>query len=156
MIILSSILATAGQPTKRPRDEARGEELYRRHCVACHGARNGGRGPATNALVHAVPALQGKVTPDEPHVSVVLRGKNAMPGFEASFDRADSVRVLKYMRGLGPDKQLPKAPAKKLPAGQLPDKKAKPIPAKVTPPKKKALPAKADAPAEKAPPEASK
>ncbi len=122
--------AAAKQPTKRPTDEERGEELYRRHCVACHGVRNGGQGPATTALVHPVPALQGKVTTKNDHVHVVLKGKGAMPGFEASFDRPDAVRVLKYMRSLGPDKALPSRSER-----AKPDKK-RPLPRKPVPPRK--------------------
>lgn len=122
--------ADAAQPTKRPTDEQRGEELYRRHCVACHGVRNGGQGPATTAFVHAVPALQGKVNTKNDHIQVVLKGKGAMPGFEASFDRQDAVRVLKYMRSLGPDKALPDRKAKpadaRRPRKPLPKSPAKP------------------------------
>lgn len=128
-------IAEAAQPTKRPTDEERGEELYRRHCVSCHGVRNGGQGPATTALVHPVPALQGKVTTQKDHIHVVLKGKGAMPGFEASFDRQDAVRVLKYMRSLGPTKALP-------------DRAAKPDPKKRTPTRKRTLPKKPARPLE--------
>jgi len=102
----------AAQPTKRPTDEQRGEELYRRHCAACHGVRNGGRGPATKALVQQVPPLQASTPGNDANVRTVLKGKGAMPGYEAAFDRADAVRVLKYMNSLGPDKMLPAAPSK--------------------------------------------
>ncbi|MEZ4321176.1 MAG: cytochrome c [Myxococcota bacterium] len=124
---LFAVLASASlaaQPTTRPTDEARGEELYRRHCVSCHGTRNGGQGPAAAALVSPVPALHGKVDTREPMVRAVLRGVNAMPGFEASFDRADAVRVLKYMATLGPDKALPDRPTKNEPARKPPQKVA--------------------------------
>jgi len=94
-------LASAGQPTKRPTDAQRGKELYERHCVQCHGASNQGDGPATVALVHEVPNLQGKTSTDDAAVKIVTRGKNAMPGFETSFDAADARRVLKHMAGLG-------------------------------------------------------
>ena len=93
--------ASAGQPTKRPTDAQRGKELYDRHCVQCHGSSNLGDGPATTALVHEVPNLQGQTATDDAAVKIVVRGKNAMPGFETSFDSADATRVLRHMAGLG-------------------------------------------------------
>ena len=122
----------AAQPTKRPTDEQRGEQLYRRHCAACHGVRNGGRGPATKALVQEVPPLQASTPGNDANVRVVLKGKGAMPGYEAAIDRADAVRVLKYMNSLGPDKMLPAAPSK----SSLPNKKGAPkkgVPGKPAP-----------------------
>ncbi len=91
----------AEPPTKRPTDVQRGRELYDRHCFQCHGRNNDGDGPATLALVHPVPALGGKIKTDDAAVLLVLRGQRAMPGFEASFDRADARRVLKHMTKLG-------------------------------------------------------
>lgn len=111
------VAASAAQPTKRPSDAERGEELYRRHCVACHGVRNGGDGPATPALVAEVPDLVGKVTSGEEAIKLVLKGRGAMPGYEASFDRHDAVRVLTFMSGLGPDKELGAAGRPKSPKG---------------------------------------
>ncbi|MCB9677349.1 MAG: cytochrome c [Alphaproteobacteria bacterium] len=122
LIASAASVSWAAQPTTRPSDEQRGETLYRRHCVSCHGVRNGGQGPATTALVHLVPALQGKVEPNEVGIKAVLKGKGAMPGFEASFDRADAVRVLKYMKSLGPTKALPDRPVKGI-SEKVPPKK---------------------------------
>ena len=110
--LLALLVASAGaaEPAKkRPTDEARGLELYERHCVACHGAYNGGKGPATGALVHKVPDLAGKLDVDDEAIQVVLRGKGAMPAYEQTFDRFDAKRVLTHMAALrAPD---PNAPA---------------------------------------------
>lgn len=86
--------------TERPTDEERGRELYDRHCESCHGAWAKGRGPATQALVHEVPDLEGKIEVDDALIQLVLRGKGAMPAYEQTFDRFDAKRVLDHMARL--------------------------------------------------------
>lgn len=99
LLIVAVPSALAGQPTKRSTDEERGEELWLRHCQACHGPGNRGDGPAAEALVAKVPDLRGKVKADDATVKVVLRGKASMPGYETTFiePKADTRRVLNYM-----------------------------------------------------------
>lgn len=96
---LATSLAWAG---RRPSDAERGRELWERHCMACHGTHARGDGPATAQLVAEVPSAEGVVTRDnvDDFVDVVLRGKGAMPGYEASFDRYDARRVLRTMGSL--------------------------------------------------------
>lgn len=103
-------VAVAGQPTKRPTDQERGKELYDRHCVACHGVRGAGDGPATEALVVPVPDLVGKVKADQASIDVVEIGRGAMPSFQPSFDAADAKRVLMYMAKLQDQPETPPAP----------------------------------------------
>ncbi|MCB9685968.1 MAG: cytochrome c [Alphaproteobacteria bacterium] len=107
-VLLSCGVALAAQPTKRPTDEVRGKELYERHCLACHGTRGAGDGPATTALVAPVPDLMGKVKADPATVDVVELGRGAMPSFQPSFDAADAKRVLMYMAKLD---RMPDEPA---------------------------------------------
>ncbi len=99
LILLVSIpSAFAAKPSqRRPSDMERGKELYELHCVSCHGARNRGDGPATEALVAPVPDLVGTVRADDATASLVLQGRGPMPSFEATFDAKDARRVLKYM-----------------------------------------------------------
>ena len=118
------------QPTKRPTDEARGQELYKRHCEACHGAWNKGHGPATQALVRPVPDLEGRVVADDRTIQVVMRGRGAMPGYEQTFDRFDAKRVLEHMAKL---KQPPQgAEPARLPDAAAPTNPTPAVPA--TPP----------------------
>ena len=142
----SASVAIGGQPTKRPSDEERGRVLYERHCWQCHGERNRGDGPATSALVHRVPNLSGQTKVDEDSTTLVLRGKSAMPAFEASFDTADARRVVKFMASLGDDKSL---------SGSKPKPAKKTEPAKTTEPTKKTGPASAEAPSAPEAPEAA-
>lgn len=109
--------APADTPNRRPTEEERGEELYARHCVQCHGATAAGDGPAARALVHPVPDLRGRQIVDDAAVDVVFLGRGAMPSFEESFDRADARRVLLHMQRLaasdapGPDARAEPPPA---------------------------------------------
>ena len=113
--LLSSHVALAEQPGKRLTDAERGEQLWERHCVACHGPANRGDGPATEALVVEVPDLQGEVEVNDETLKLVLKGRGAMPGYETSFDKADARRVLQYMAKVHQAKRKapppPKAPA---------------------------------------------
>jgi len=116
MSLLLALLATsamAEQPTKRLSDAERGEELWARHCAACHGPTNRGDGPATEALVVDVPDLRGKVKVDDATLKLVLRGNGGMPGFETSFDKADARRVLKHMLAVHEAKATKPSPKKK-------------------------------------------
>ena len=107
--------AVAGRPSKRPSDDDRGRELYDRHCVACHGVAVAGDGPAAAAMVRPVPNLQAALTSDkvDGYVDAVYVGKGAMPGFEATFDKADARRVLAWAAQLaaGTAPPPPGAPA---------------------------------------------
>jgi len=94
----------------RPTDAERGSELYERHCVQCHGATADGKGPMAAALVSEIPNLRGVISKDtlEKYVTVVQRGQNSMPGFELSFDKHDTRRVLRELTRRGAEAE--KAP----------------------------------------------
>lgn len=110
---LSAVTAVQAKdfPKRVPDSRVRGEELYRRHCTACHGGQGAGDGPMATALVASVPAL-AQAIPDkvsEELVLVVMQGKGAMPGFARAFedlyphggDFKDAARdVLTYMKSL--------------------------------------------------------
>lgn len=125
-VMLVVAVALGAQPSKRPTDEARGEELYRRHCMACHGVANDGKGPVASDLVAVVPDLIGKVNTEDAMVRSVDKGRGAMPGYAATFERADAIRVLKYMMTLNLDNPLPDADAEAATADGSPKKGAEP------------------------------
>ena len=105
-------VASADRSTRRPSDEERGKQLYERHCGQCHGPAGKGDGPATTALVAKVPDLTGTLEESQldAAVDVVENGRNAMPGFEQSFDKYDARRVIRYARKLTAPAEKP-APA---------------------------------------------
>ena len=125
IVVMSTASAAPSSSKKkknaRPTDAERGNELYERHCVQCHGAKADGKGPMASALVSEMPNLRGVITKEtlDKYVAVVQRGKNAMPGFELSFDQHDTRRVLREMirRGVDAeemskeDKDTPPTPA---------------------------------------------
>jgi mono/diheme cytochrome c family protein len=104
ILLVGLVIAMAGpaQAGRRPSDAERGRELWERHCQACHGEHARGDGPAAADLVVPVPSAAGVVTQDRigELVDVVLWGRGAMPGYEATFDKYDARRVLRTMAGL--------------------------------------------------------
>ena len=109
-LLLLAAPALGALPTKRPSDIERGKELYNRHCVACHGESGAGDGPAATALVFPVPDLRGKVTATQATIDVVVRGRGAMPAYEASFDADDARRVLLFLAQNKPGAAPPPEP----------------------------------------------
>lgn len=98
-------------PSKLASAAERGEELYLRHCQACHGERAAGDGPMASALVADVPDLstwpEGVKIADR--VGLVMKGRGAMPGYARAFedlypwggDFDDAARdVLRHMKKL--------------------------------------------------------
>ena len=102
--VLGSSLAMAKDwPSKVPSRAQLGEELYDTHCVACHGVRAAGDGPAVAALTADVPDFStgwGKLERD-PLIRSVVLGKGVMPGFELAFDRDAAEKVVDWMGKLG-------------------------------------------------------
>ncbi len=121
VLIAGVALAAKPAASKKPTDEKRGEELYERHCVQCHGPQAAGDGPLAAQLKSPVPNLRGKLPEKdfERIAKVVASGKGMMPGFSASFDDADAKRALKHMAKKGKEKQK-SAPKPKEPAPDAP------------------------------------
>lgn len=107
------------QPTKRGTDREVGQMLYERSCWQCHGLTGAGDGPAAEALVGGVPSLVGtirsvdaeKIENIDPLIGVLQEGKGRMPAYSEDIDRADSRRLLFYVRDLLEGKVGPEAPA---------------------------------------------
>lgn len=80
---------------------AKGKSVYDTNCAACHQA-NGEGIPGVFPAITGSPVANG---PIDEHVKLVLKGKNAMPGFAASLKPADIAAVVTYQRnGLGNSK----------------------------------------------------
>lgn len=115
MLVVATLAVAGKQPSKRPTEEARGEELYERHCFACHGAGARGDGPATAALREEVPVVRDFELVTE-IVDVVISGRALMPAFGNTFDRADARRALKHMLKLPDVATEPPAPTPEPPS----------------------------------------
>jgi cytochrome c oxidase subunit 2 len=88
--------AAAGGDREWTMDElmAKGEEIYKANCAACHMA-NGQGIPGT------FPALDGSALvkgPAEGHIDIVMNGKNLMPAFGEQLSDADLAAVITYER----------------------------------------------------------
>lgn len=71
-----------------------GQTLYADNCAACHQATGRGVKGAYPALA-GTPLIQGDA---KPLLSVVLNGKNEMPGFKDDLSDADLASLLTYVR----------------------------------------------------------
>ncbi|MFT6817718.1 MAG: mono/diheme cytochrome c family protein [Myxococcota bacterium] len=100
MVTAFAVSSSVARADDRLSDEARGEQLYTRHCLACHGAQLDGHGPVAAALIANVPDLRLEMVDAniEGHVAVVLAGQGSMPSFSLSFDRYDARRVWRHMQ----------------------------------------------------------
>jgi cytochrome c oxidase subunit 2 len=88
--------AAAGGDREWTMDElmAKGEEVYKANCAACHM-------PAGQGIPGTFPALDGSAIvkgPPEGHIDIVLHGKNLMPAFGEQLSDADIAAVITYER----------------------------------------------------------
>jgi hypothetical protein len=135
LLALTSV-SLAARPTKRLTDEARGELLYDRHCIQCHGENAAGDGPLTPTLVVEVPDLRTVVSDATraDHVRVVLDGRRSMPSFRNAFDRFDAERVMRHMERIAEPGYIRPAPAPAAPAPRPGPPAVRSVDAKTGPP----------------------
>ncbi len=84
--------------------EAVGAELFRRQCVACHGAKGAGDGPAAPVLTPPPADLtdakrMGEVI-DEDLAKIIADGKGSMPAFSKLLKSAQLDALVRYVRSL--------------------------------------------------------
>ena len=90
-LVLTGGLFSAGQALAAPPP---GQTLYADNCAACHQASGKGVKGAYPALA-GTPLIQGDA---KPLLSIVLHGKNEMPGFKDDLTDADLAGLLTYVR----------------------------------------------------------
>jgi mono/diheme cytochrome c family protein len=83
-----------GGPNAAPKTVS-GEQVYRQICQACHMAdARGGSGAGTIPALAANPRLSGAAYP----ITVVVRGKGAMPPMTTLLNQAQVAAVVGYVR----------------------------------------------------------
>jgi len=91
----------AGQPSKHPPAEERGEQLFRENCWHCHGKRALGDGPLAKAGPVDAPALAGRVPEQrDDWVELVHRGQGTMPAFAPVMDRSAVRSIMTWLEAL--------------------------------------------------------
>jgi len=127
LALLMPAWVSARQPTKRPTDERRGEELFEQNCWQCHGKRGGGQGPLAEALGGPLDPIGQRFAPQEYHgqIKVILRGRGDMPGFDQVMNRADARRILIWLADARISKKPKKKTGKSAGAGKRPTRLGK-------------------------------
>ncbi|MBI3982012.1 MAG: cytochrome c, partial [Gemmatimonadetes bacterium] len=81
-----------------------GGEVFKAQCVACHGARGKGDGPAAVALTprpaNLADATRMEQLSDDSLVQVVTAGRKAMPGYGKILTPEQILEVVAYVRSL--------------------------------------------------------
>ncbi len=77
-------------------DPLRGAELYRRHCVACHGPAGRPMLPGAPDFTQATALLK----PDTQLLDSLRRGKGAMPGYAGALRDRDLLDLIAHLRTL--------------------------------------------------------
>ena len=82
---------------------ARGAEIYRIYCVACHDAGGGGRGPVVLRGMIPPPSLlaeRARAMPDGQVYHLLTLGQGNMASYAAQIEPEDRWKVILYMRSL--------------------------------------------------------
>lgn len=87
-------------------DPAVGQSIFKVQCVACHGAKGKGDGPAAAALnprpANLTDPSRMRALPDDSLIQVVTAGRNGMPGYGKILSLEQLREVVAYVRGLTP------------------------------------------------------
>ncbi len=91
-------------PSYLPPSASNGAEVYKNQCVACHGKKGKGDGPAAVAFnprpSDLADAERMKELTDEKLREIIAKGMGAMPGFESILEPDDLEAVVTYVRQL--------------------------------------------------------
>jgi len=84
---------------------ARGQQLYDRHCAACHGPKGEG-----HAVVQEAPALDSSENawnhPDGQLQRLILDGSQNMPSYRGRLSERDAADIIRYFQTWWTDEQL--------------------------------------------------
>jgi mono/diheme cytochrome c family protein len=78
-----------------------GEKVYKAKCTSCHGPDGAGATPAGKATkARDFCSDEAKKETDAEWTSIILQGKNKMPGYDKKITDAEVKEVVAYIRGL--------------------------------------------------------
>lgn len=95
VIIATLLLIT---PAK---SQGAGEQVYKAKCASCHGPEGAGATPAGKATkARDFCSDEVKKETDEEWTTIIVKGKNKMPGYDKKLTDAEIKDVVAYIRGL--------------------------------------------------------
>ena len=101
-VLLLSTTAVAQKIEPSPENISKGEAIYKKHCLMCHGATGLGDGPAGKRLNPKPYNFQDKekmgAETDEHLFKELTKGKGPMPAFERKLKENERWMVLHYIR----------------------------------------------------------
>jgi mono/diheme cytochrome c family protein len=81
--------------------EGTAEQVYKTKCATCHGVNGAGTTPAGKATkARGFCSEEVKKETDEEWTTVILKGKNKMPGYDKKLSEAEIKGLVAYIRGL--------------------------------------------------------
>lgn len=94
--IAAGVLLLAASFGATGADIIRGADLYRTHCVSCHGANGVSTWPGAPNIARR----EGMMQPDMALLQRLRTGKGAKPGFQGLMSDQDILNVIAYSRTL--------------------------------------------------------
>ena len=95
-VIAAGVLLLAASFGATGADTIRGAELYRTHCVNCHGANGVSTWPGAPNIARR----EGMLQPDMVLLQRLRAGKGAKPGYQGLMSDQDILNVIAYSRTL--------------------------------------------------------
>jgi len=83
------------------KSQGAGEQVYKAKCASCHGPDGAGATPAGKATkARDFCSDEVKKETDEEWTTIIVKGKNKMPGYDKKLTDAEVKDVVAYIRGL--------------------------------------------------------
>jgi mono/diheme cytochrome c family protein len=96
-LLVAVLLASGAAGPALAADLARGAQVYRQHCVRCHGADGAGVWPGAPNLARR----EGLMQPDPSLLQTLRKGRGVKPAYQGVISDADILNVIAYTRTLG-------------------------------------------------------
>lgn len=78
-----------------------GEKVYKAKCASCHGADGKGATPAGKATkARDFCSEDVKKETDDEWTTIIVKGKNKMPGYDKKLSESEAKEVVAYIRSL--------------------------------------------------------
>lgn len=101
-LVILLALCTVGLFIAASASAQSGEAVYKAKCASCHGADGKGATPAGKATkARDFSSDEVKKETDEEWTTIIVKGKNKMPGYDKKLSESEIKEVVTYVRSLG-------------------------------------------------------